>query len=97
MKLAEVAILSVLSLLLWSEWQEWRLNQNDAIELAHQGAPTVTLWQCSQLKQKMADLTNHSAELQLQYRGQSLSDVSHYLQREWRQQGCEQLLTQQGY
>ncbi|MGY4105986.1 hypothetical protein MNZ22_03220 [Aeromonas encheleia] len=97
MKLAEIAVLSVLGLLIWSEWQEWRLNQHDAIALAYQGVPTVSLWQCGQLRQKMADLTEHSAEMQFQYRGQSLSDVSHYLQREWRQQGCEQLLTQQGY
>ncbi|WP_236544907.1 hypothetical protein [Aeromonas media] len=45
----------------------------------------------------MADLTDHAAELQLQYRGQSLDDISHYLQREWRHQGCELLLAQQGY
>ena len=97
MKLADVAVLSVLGLLAWSQWQEWRLNQNDAITLAYQGVPVVSLWQCGQLKQKMADLTGHAAELQPQYRGQSLDEISRYLQREWRKQGCELLLTQQGY
>jgi hypothetical protein len=97
MKLAEVALLSVLGLLLWSQWQEWKLNQGDAIELAYQGAPVVSLWQCGQLKQKMANLTDVSAELPFQFRGQSPAEVERYLQREWRQQGCEQLLAQQGY
>ncbi|WP_338891233.1 hypothetical protein [Aeromonas rivipollensis] len=97
MKLADIAVLSALGLLAWSQWQEWRLNQNDAITLAYQGVPVVSLWQCGQLKQKMADLTGHAAELQPQYRGQSLDEISHYLQREWRKQGCELLLTQQGY
>ena len=97
MKLAEIAVLSVLGLLAWTQWQEWQLNRNDAITLAYQGVPVVSLWQCGQLKQKMADLTDHAAELQLQYRGQSLDEISHYLQREWRHQGCELLLTQQGY
>lgn len=97
MKLAEIAVLSVLGLLLWSQWQEWQLNQGDAIELAYRGAPVVSLWQCGQLKQKMADVTDHSAEALFQFRGQSQAEVNRYLQREWRQQGCEQLLTQQGY
>ena len=61
MKLAEIAILSVLGLLAWTQWQEWQLNRNDAITLAYQGVPVVSLWQCGQLKQKMADLTDHAA------------------------------------
>ena len=97
MKPAEVAIIGVLGLLLWSEWQDWRLNQNDSIELAYKGAPTISLWQCGQLKQKMMDLTEHSAEVQFQFRGQDLVEVNRYLEREWQQQGCEQLLAQQGY
>lgn len=97
MKPAEVAIIGVLGLLLWSEWQDWRLNQNDSIEPAYKGAPTISLWQCGQLKQKMMDLTEHSAEVQFQFRGQDLVEVNRYLEREWQQQGCEPLLTQQGY
>lgn len=95
MKLAEVAILSVLGLLLWSQWQEWQLNRNDAIEFAYPGTPTSSLWQCGQLKQKMADLAEHSAEMQYQYRGQGLADLDRYLKKEWRLQGCEQLIAQQ--
>ncbi|MEG0007543.1 hypothetical protein ACW5XF_02185 [Aeromonas lusitana] len=95
MKLAEVAILSVLGLLGWSQWQEWRLNQGDAIELAYQGAPTVGLWQCGQLKQKMAQLAEHSTEMQYQFRGQALTDLDRYLHKEWRLQGCDQLITPQ--
>ncbi|WP_257498033.1 hypothetical protein [Aeromonas media] len=60
MKLAEIAVLSVLGLLAWTQWQEWQLNRNDAITLAYQGVPVVSLWQCGQLKQKMADLTDHT-------------------------------------
>ena len=60
MKLAEIAILSVLGLLAWTQWQEWQLNRNDAITLVYQGVPVVSLWQCGQLKQKMADLTDHA-------------------------------------
>ncbi|MGE6232900.1 hypothetical protein [Aeromonas media] len=97
MKLADIAVLSVLGLLAWSQWQEWRLNRDDAITLAYQGVPVVSLWQCGQLKQRMAYLTEHAAELQRQSRGSSLDEMSHHLQREWRQQGCELLLTQQGY
>ena len=97
MKLADVAVLSVLGLLAWSQWQEWRLNRDDAITLAYQGVPVVSLWQCGLLKQKMADLTEHSAAVQFQFRGQDLVEVNRYLEREWQQQGCEQLLAQQGY
>ena len=97
MKPAEMAVLGVLGLLLWSEWQDWQLNQGDSISLAYQGVPTVSLWQCGLLKQKMADLTEHSAAVQFQFRGQDLVEVNRYLEREWQQQGCEPLLTQQGY
>ena len=97
MKPAEMAVLGVLGLLLWSEWQDWQLNQGDSISLAYQGVPTVSLWQCGTLKQRIADLNQHSAEVQFQYRGQNMADVSHYLEREWKQAGCEQLLVQQGY
>lgn len=45
----------------------------------------------------MMDVTEHSAEVQFQYRGQDLTQVNRYLEREWQQQGCEQLLLQQGY
>lgn len=96
MKLAEVAILSVLGLLAWSQWQEWQLNQNDSIDLAYKGMPpTVSLWQCGQLKQKMSALAEQSAEMQYQFRGQALADMDRYLHKEWRLQGCEQLTEQQ--
>lgn len=95
MKLAEVAILGVLALLIRAQWQEWELNRNDAIEIAYHGAPTVSLWQCGQLKQKMGQLGEHSAEMQYQFRGQAIADLERYLQKEWRLQGCDQLIADQ--
>lgn len=97
MKLPEVALLVLMVALTRAQLEEWQLNRDDAIVLAERGVPTVSLWQCGTLKQRMADLGHQSAELQFQYRGQNMADVSHYLEREWKQAGCEQLLVQQGY
>ena len=97
MKLTEVAMLALMAALSWTQLEEWQLNRDDAIVLSEPGVPTVSLWQCGALKQRIADLSQHSAEVQFQYRGQNMADVSHYLEREWKQAGCEQLLVQQGY
>ncbi|WP_421240663.1 hypothetical protein [Aeromonas enteropelogenes] len=97
MKPAEVVMIGITGILLWSEWQDWQLNRDDAIELAYKGAPAVSVWQCGTLKQRMADIDAHRADIQFQYRGQDMTEVTHYLQREWKQMGCEQLLMQQGY
>lgn len=97
MKLSEVALLVLMIALTRAQLEEWQLNRDDAIVLAERGVPTVSLWQCGTLKQRIADLNQHSAEVQFQYRGQNMADVSHYLEREWKQAGCEQLLVQQGY
>ncbi|MGL5040606.1 hypothetical protein [Aeromonas sobria] len=97
MKLTEVAMLALMAALSWTQLEEWQLNRDDAIVLAERGVPTVSLWQCGALKQQMADLNQRNTEVQFQYRGQNMADVSHYLEREWKQAGCEQLLVQQGY
>ncbi|MFB2866458.1 hypothetical protein [Aeromonas sp. MdU4] len=97
MKLSEVTLLVVMVALTRAQLEEWQLNREDAIVLAERGVPTVSLWQCGTLKQQIADLSQRSAEVQFQYRGQNMADVSHYLEREWKQAGCEQLLLQQGY
>ena len=97
MKLSEVALLVLMVALTRAQLEEWQLNREDAIVLTERGVPTVSLWQCGTLKQRMADLNQHSAEVQFQYRGQNMADVSHYLEQEWKQAGCEQLLVQQGY
>lgn len=91
MKLADVAILSVLGLLAWSQWQEWQLNREDAIDIAYHGTPSPSLWQCALLTQRMTALTEHGGELAFQFRGEALTDMEHYLRREWQRQGCEQL------
>lgn len=95
MKLAEVALMSVLGLLLWSQWQEWQLNKNDVIELAQHRGPVISPWQCGLLKQKMLDLSAQGNGQQFQTRGEAPGEESYYLQREWRQQGCEQISAKQ--
>lgn len=97
MKLPEVALLVLMIALTRAQLEKWQLNLEDVIVLAEQGVPTVSLWQCGTLKQRTADLSQHSTEVQFQYRGQNMTDVSHYLEREWKQADCEQLLVQQGY
>ena len=97
MKLAEVALLVLMLALTKAQIDEWQLNQGDAIVLARQGPTTVSLWQCGTLKQQMADLTQYSAESQFQNRGQNVDEVNHYLERQWREAGCEQLMLQQSY
>ena len=69
MRLADVALLSVLGLLAWSQWQEWRLNRTDAIDIAYHGVPTVSLWQCAILTQRMTALAEHGGELAFRFRG----------------------------
>lgn len=95
MKLPEVALLVLMVALTRAQLEEWQLNRDDAIVLAGQGSPTVTLWQCSVLTQRMADLNVQSAEVAFQNRGENMRDLSHYLEREWKQAGCERLLTRQ--
>ncbi|MCF3097513.1 hypothetical protein EHZ86_09340 [Aeromonas australiensis] len=97
MKPPELALLVLMVALARAQLEEWQLNREDAILLAGRGVPTVSLWQCGSLKQRIAALNQHSAEVQFQYRGQNMADVIHYLEREWKQAGCEQLLVQQGY
>ncbi|MGL4250727.1 MAG: hypothetical protein ACRCR1_08905 [Aeromonas sp.] len=97
MKLAEVTLLVLMVALVHAQLEEWQLNREDAIVLAKQGASTVSLWQCGALKQRMATIQQQSAELQFQYRGQNMADLSNYLEQEWKQTGCEQLLVKQGY
>ncbi|MFQ2444532.1 hypothetical protein ACK307_08845 [Aeromonas caviae] len=94
MRLADVALLSVLGLLAWSQWQEWRLNRADAIDIAYHGVPTVSLWQCAILTQRMTALAEHGGELAFRFRGEALIEVEHHLHKEWQRQGCDRLAEQ---
>ncbi|MGL4932844.1 MAG: hypothetical protein ACRC4P_05840 [Aeromonas sp.] len=97
MKLTEITLLVLMIALSWAQLEEWQLNRSDAIVLTEQRQPTINFWQCGALKQQLANINQRNAEWLFQYRGQNTAEMNHYLERQWQQTGCEQLLAQQEY
>ncbi|MGL5525311.1 MAG: hypothetical protein ACRDCY_16225 [Aeromonas veronii] len=71
MRPIEVTLLILMIALTRAQLEEWQLNREDAIVLAERGVPTVSLWQCGTLKQRIADLSQHSARCSFNIEGKT--------------------------
>lgn len=92
MQLTNMALIAVSTLLLWSEAQDWRLNSDDTVQLEDHLTQHASAWQCGVLRNRMAFMEERLGASPLLQERQTIDEMNHHLQGQWRRKGCDQTL-----